>query len=253
MLPFLFQLKGGKEVRKVFKITQTLNNNAAFAKDGLFKEVILIQQGIGYLSKNDKVAENDNVQVFTPQTDIERKRFKQFLEAIPFEFMEFAINTVSLAKRKFNLKFSNSLVFTLADHISFAVERYRENESFDYLSNEEIKQFFPDIYKFSKKTVRQINKKFNVHLAEGEATAITFHLINSLVLDNSSGQKNLSDTKTVFDITSAIMQIIENNYSHKIDRKSISYSRLVVHIRYLVTNILHSDTNEETEIGRAHV
>ncbi|XP_031776096.1 uncharacterized protein LOC116415437, partial [Apis florea] len=181
-------------MKEVFKVTQAMNNNAVFAINLKREEVILVKEGIGFKCKNKIVVASNDIQVFSPQTALEKDR------------------TIGLAKQKLHLKFSNGLIFTLADHISFAVERYRNNENIDYLDNEEIKQFFPEIYKFSQKTVKTINKRFDVALKESEAV-----------------------------ITSEIMHIIENDYEEKIDRKSISYSRMIVHIRYLVSSILQKD------------
>ena len=225
-------------MEKIYKITQVLNNNAVFATNLKREEVILVKQGIGFQGKNKIVVRLNDVQVFSPQTETEKQRYEQFINEIPFEFVQFTINTVNLAKCKLGLNFSNGLIFTLADHISFAVERCKKNENFDYLDNEEIKQFFPDIYKFGKKTVKSINKKFDVNLKDSEAVAITFHFVNSLIIDSNTNKKDITNTKQIFNITSGIMAIIENHYQNQIDQKSISYSRMVVHIRYLVTSIL---------------
>ena len=167
--------------------------------------------------------------------------------------MQFTIDTVNLAKSKLKLSFSNGLIFTLADHISFAVERYRKHADFDYMDNEEIKQFFPEIYKFSQKTVRSINKKFDVALNESEAVAITFHFVNSMIVDSHTNQKSITDTKQIFNITSDIMKIIESNYGGKIDRRSISYSRMIVHIRYLVTSILQNSSINDSAISKKQI
>ena len=228
-------------MKEIFKVTQAMNNNAVFAINLKREEVILVKEGIGFKCKNKIVVASDDIQVFSPQTALEKDRFEQFINEIPFEFTQFTIRTIGLAKQKLHLKFSNGLIFTLADHISFAVERYRNNESIDYLDNEEIKQFFPEIYKFSQKTVKTINKRFDVALKESEAVAITFHFVNSLIVDSTTKEKNIIDTKRIFQITSEIMHIIENDYEEKIDRKSISYSRMIVHIRYLVSSILQKD------------
>lgn len=237
-------------MKEIYKVTQVLNNNAVFAVNLKREDVILVKEGIGFNCQNKVVSDSADIQVFSPQTDVEKERFEKFINEIPFEFTQFTINTVSLAKQKLNLKFSSGLIFTLADHISFAVERYCNGEDIDYLDNEEIKQFFPEIYKFSQKTVRLINKRFDVALKDGEAVAITFHFVNSLIVDSSTKQKSIIDTKRIFNITSEIMHIIENDYDEKIDCKSISYSRMVVHVRYLVTSILQKNPVKDAAINK---
>lgn len=215
--------------------------------------MILVRQGIGFNGRNKIIVDSPDIQVFSPQTEVEKERFEQFINEIPFEYMQFTIDTVNLAKSKLKLSFSNGLIFTLADHISFAVERYRKHADFDYMDNEEIKQFFPEIYKFSQKTVRSINKKFDVALNESEAVAITFHFVNSMIVDSHTNQKSITDTKQIFNITSDIMKIIESNYGGKIDRRSISYSRMIVHIRYLVTSILQNSSINDSAISKKQI
>ena len=240
-------------MQDIFKITQVLNNNAVFATNLKREEMILVRQGIGFNGRNKIIVDSPDIQVFSPQTEVEKERFEQFINEIPFEYMQFTIDTVNLAKSKLKLSFSNGLIFTLADHISFAVERYRKHADFDYMDNEEIKQFFPEIYKFSQKTVRSINKKFDVALNESEAVAITFHFVNSMIVDSHTNQKSITDTKQIFNITSDIMKIIESNYGGKIDRRSISYSRMIVHIRYLVTSILQNSSINDSAISKKQI
>lgn len=240
-------------MKDIFKITQVLNNNAVFATNLKREEMILVRQGIGFNGRNKIIVDSPDIQVFSPQTEVEKERFEQFINEIPFEYMQFTIDTVNLAKSKLKLSFSNGLIFTLADHISFAVERYRKHADFDYMDNEEIKQFFPEIYKFSQKTVRSINKKFDVALNESEAVAITFHFVNSMIVDSHTNQKSITDTKQIFNITSDIMKIIESNYGGKIDRRSISYSRMIVHIRYLVTSILQTSSINDSAISKKQI
>lgn len=240
-------------MKDIFKITQVLNNNAVFATNLKREEMILVRQGIGFNGRNKIIVDSPDIQVFSPQTEVEKERFEQFINEIPFEYMQFTIDTVNLAKSKLKLSFSNGLIFTLADHISFAVERYRKHADFDYMDNEEIKQFFPEIYKFSQKTVRSINKKFDVALNESEAVAITFHFVNSMIVDSHTNQKSITDTKQIFNITSDIMKIIESNYGGKIDRRSISYSRMIVHIRYLVTSILQNSSINDSAISKKQI
>lgn len=240
-------------MKDIFKITQVLNNNAVFATNLKREEMILVRQGIGFNGRNKIIVDSPDIQVFSPQTEVEKERFEQFINEIPFEYMQFTIDTVNLAKSKLKLSFSNGLIFTLADHISFAVERYRNHADFDYMDNEEIKQFFPEIYKFSQKTVRSINKKFDVALNESEAVAITFHFVNSMIVDSHTNQKSITDTKQIFNITSDIMKIIESNYGGKIDRRSISYSRMIVHIRYLVTSILQNSSINDSAISKKQI
>lgn len=240
-------------MKDIFKITQVLNNNAVFATNLKREEMILVRQGIGFNGRNKIIVDSPDIQVFSPQTEVEKERFEQFINEIPFEYMQFTIDTVNLAKSKLKLSFSNGLIFTLADHISFAVERYRKHADFDYMDNEEIKQFFPEIYKFSQKTVRSINKKFDVALNESEAVAITFHFVNSMIVDSHTNQKSITDTKQIFNITSDIMKTIESNYGGKIDRRSISYSRMIVHIRYLVTSILQNSSINDSAISKKQI
>lgn len=240
-------------MKDIFKITQVLNNNAVFATNLKREEMILVRQGIGFNGRNKIIVDSPDIQVFSPQTEVEKERFEQFINEIPFEYMQFTIDTVNLAKSKLKLSFSNGLIFTLADHISFSVERYRKHADFDYMDNEEIKQFFPEIYKFSQKTVRSINKKFDVALNESEAVAITFHFVNSMIVDSHTNQKSITDTKQIFNITSDIMKIIESNYGGKIDRRSISYSRMIVHIRYLVTSILQNSSINDSAISKKQI
>ncbi|MCO6548914.1 MAG: hypothetical protein J6583_14260, partial [Gilliamella sp.] len=64
-------------MKEVFKVTQAMNNNAVFAINLKREEVILVKEGIGFKCKNKIVVASDDIQVFSPQTALEKDRFEQ--------------------------------------------------------------------------------------------------------------------------------------------------------------------------------
>ncbi|MFD1900960.1 PRD domain-containing protein [Enterococcus termitis] len=97
------------------------------------------------------------------------------------------------------------------------------------------KKFYPVEYDLGKMAVKKINKKLNVNLPESEAF-FTLHFVN--------GQLNSISGDEVFELselTNEIMKIIIYFYKIDFDETSISYNRLVTHIKYFLMRLLNNE------------
>jgi beta-glucoside operon transcriptional antiterminator len=105
------------------KVIKNINNNVAVCQDANGKELIAFGKGIGF-----KVAPYE-IQL----GQIERTYYNvdsiyiSMINDLPEEIISSADVIVNYARSKINYPISSNIVFTLADHINFSIQRFQKN------------------------------------------------------------------------------------------------------------------------------
>ena len=106
------------------KVIKKINNNVAICLDSNDKELIAFGKGIGF-PKMPYVLDDLNL--------IQRtyygvsQRYLNLLNDIPDEIFEISTKIVDYAQTKLEYTLNSNVVFTLADHINFAIQRFHKN------------------------------------------------------------------------------------------------------------------------------
>lgn len=112
----------GLEAVHSMTVVKKINNNAAICRDGNGQELIAFGRGIGFphtpyeladLSRIDRTFYNVSSQ------------YIPLLNDIPQEIIQFTARMVTSIQDRLPYETNSNLVLTLADHISFAIERSR--------------------------------------------------------------------------------------------------------------------------------
>ena len=151
---------------------------------------------------------------------------------------------VDYAGKKISGELNPNIVFTLADHISFAIDRTRKGTyiKMPYAGNFQV--MYPMEMEVAHEARSYLNKRFKVHLSRDEEVSIAMHLINGETFDQSN--EEVPDKEEIIEKTS---EIIEKENGITIDRKGFSYSRFLTHLEYLLNrrkdmNIEHTDNTK---------
>ena len=94
------------------------------------------------------------------------------------------------------------------------------------------KKFYKDEYSVGLKAVTLINAKFNTNLNADEAGFIALHIVNSEMFETSNDMYEV--TSIIRDIT----KIIHLYFMKTIDENSLSYYRLITHLKFLAKRIV---------------
>lgn len=208
------------------KIIKKLNNNVAIGVDDNKREVIVFGKGIGFQKMPYEL--NDLSIIDRTYYDIDNK-YLGLLEEIPEVIFELSSKIVNYALLKTDKEFNANIIFTLADHINFAVQRFKKHINFKFPISNDIKCLYEEETKVGQEGIKLINKKLNINLSDDEAIGIALHFINA---------ENIIETKKVKmnkeQIIEDIINIIENDFLVDIDKKGFNYSRFTSHIHYLL-------------------
>lgn len=208
-----------------------INNNVVVCRDSRGRELIAMGKGIGFGTIPKSIALSDIERTFY---DVDDKYYK-LIEELSSEVLVFSAEIVDIAQNELLYNLSPNQPVTLADHITFAIERVRKNIKVKMPLAYDIRQLYPNEYRIGKYAVRRIQKEFKVWLPSSEAVGIAMNLINGRTAEifpaDVSNQKE--DEEMLEDITT----LIEKDLRFIVDRESFSYSRYATHLQYLFERI----------------
>lgn len=225
------------------RVVKTFNNNITLAEDDTFQEVILMGKGIAFgLKKGDLIDETKIEKKFVFDTRELNDKFTALFNQVPVKYIELSSNIIDYASKKLNIVFDNNIYIALSDHISYAIERYQNNEPLKNALLFDIKKFYPNEFNVSMKALEMISYETGISMSEDEAGFIAMHFVNA----SQTGQI-MSQTIAITKMVDDILQIVEYHYHLKLDEDSLNYIRFVTHIRYFARRIFANEVVSQGE------
>ncbi|MGQ9453991.1 PRD domain-containing protein [Leclercia sp. TB492] len=208
-------------------------NNSMLLVDNDQREMILFGKGIGFGAKPGTHIDLAQVEkVFLPLSDLKSRHFLSLTDTIPAAFFDISHEILILARRLCGDKLNSVLLFTLAEHLHFAVERSRSGQTILNKLSWEVKRYYPQEYSVGLQARAQVNEKFDIELPEEEAVNIAFHLINA------SSQDDDSTAHQQVELVNRIADIVRYKMGKSIDTQSVNYMRFITHLRYFAERVL---------------
>lgn len=216
-------------------VVKSLNHSGVLAKTELGEEVILLGKGIGFGVQQDQELTNiaNNVKCYHLASGDDS--LHEIVNDTDPVFLEIASDIITEAKKQFKNFDDNILVF-LADHIAFSIERMKNGEHITNPLLEDIRLLFKEEFKVAKNARNIIEEKLGVIIDDDEIGYISLHIHSGL--SNNKPAKALQYAQIVHELQA----IIEDAFGIDIDVDSMSYMRLLNHIKFLV---IRMDTDEK--------
>lgn len=208
-------------------------NNSMLLVDHDQREMILFGKGIGFGAKPGTHIDLAQVEkVFLPLSDLKSRHFLSLTDTIPAAYFDVSHEILTLARSLCGEKLNFVLLFTLAEHLHFAVERSRNGQLILNKLSWEVKRYYPQEYRVGMQARDNVNERFDVELPEEEAVNIAFHLINA------SSQDDNSSAHQQVELVNRIAEIVRYKLSKAIDTESVNYRRFITHLRYFAERVL---------------
>lgn len=223
-------------------VVKNINNNVSLCLDSKNNEVIVFGKGVGFIKPPYEI----------PLEKIEKTFYNvkeeqiNLINLVPVEILEVSFNIVDYANQKLGNQFESNVVFTLADHISFAIKRHEQNIKIKMPLLQEIEQTYEEECYVGKKALKMIENKLAVKLPKSEAASIAMHLVNYEAL-----QKNTEDTD-YGNIVNNCISSLEKILNITVNKDSFSYYRFVTHLYYLIKRIRNNQMIESQNAQLFH-
>ncbi|MCH3942615.1 MAG: PRD domain-containing protein [Atopobiaceae bacterium] len=203
-----------------------LNNNVVLCRDADGRDLVAMGKGLGFGTLPREVSIKEIERTFY---DV-NPRFLATTQTVSPEIMDVAIRIGDMARNKLPYAVSSNVVFTLADHIEFALERAEKNLVMSMPLSYDVEQSYPLEYEIGQFAVRRIRHDLKASIPTSEATGIALNIVNARMDD---GDVATATQSTDDDMLEDVIAIIEDETGVMIDRGSFAFSRFATHMGYL--------------------
>lgn len=207
------------------EVIKKLGNNAAICKDNSGRELIALGLGIGFPKCPYTLDDLSKIERTFYNVDNE---YLHLFENVDSNILALSADVIDLATTMLSVSLKENAIYTLADHLNFAVIRLNKGMIFNTPISNELRDLYPVEVKVAKYTLNLMKKKLNIELPEEEMYAIAMNIINSEEILSST-----SDVSVKSEFILEIVHLIEAQMHISIDKNSFNYSRFASHMQYL--------------------
>lgn len=221
-----------KGVSIMIVIKRVLNNNAVVAKDEHDQTLVALGSGIAFQRKAGQVISEEKIEKsFYPKNEDATNSISETLAQVDPKYIELSDRIISEAIASSGKKLSDDIYVSLPDHLQFAVERVKKGILIQNKLTVETMQTYPDEFQLGKRALNHLSKKTRLTFPDDEATNIAMHLITAEEGDS------LENTEGTIELINRFLKIIREMLNKEIDSNSVSYYRLITHLKFFVQRI----------------
>lgn len=208
-----------------------INNNVAVCVDGSGRELIAFGKGIGF---REMPYELDLSAIDRTFYDISEQYQPMFSE-ISAPLIELAAQIIDRAKAELPYELNPNINITLADHISFCLERLEKGIRIRMPLAYDMAIAYPLEMQLARQTLERVRLATGVALPEEELSGVAMAFINARLDDkpDTSAEAAVDAAAALRDVTG----LIEKTMKLSIDSSSFNYARFATHFQYLVERI----------------
>lgn len=229
----------------MYRVSKVLNNNGVIAIDmDENKEYVILGKGVGFGKKvSQRFDKPEGCTTYRLEQETERGSARELVKGIEPEYLEIADAILTESQKVFGDSIDRGILFPLADHISFAVARIRRNEQISNPLTEDIKVLFYSEFKVAETLKTILRERLQIEIDDHEIGYVALHIHSAI------GDEKVSVAMQTARAVRECIDMIENATGKPIDVLSLSYNRLMNHMKYMVARAstgekLNLDMNE---------
>lgn len=217
----------------MYRVTKALNHNAVLALDSEgCREYLLMGKGIGFGKKvSQRIEAEEGTTVYSLRAVSEKGTARELLKELKPEFLEIAEAVLKAAEAEFG-EIDYTVLFPLADHLAFAARRLKNGEKITNLLTPDIQALFPREFQAASVIRDLLWNMDQIYVPDDEIGYAALHV------HTAAGGGKVSSAMQIAGAVRECITIIENDLGRKINVKTLSYNRLMNHIKYMAARAL---------------
>ena len=224
------------------RIKKVINNNILCVVNDRGGEMIVTGRGLGFGRKTgERVDPSLFEKTYHMEGKAEQRKLRELCEQIPIEHLKLTQDLIEYIRGRISAPLNESLLITLADHISFAIKRKEQGIEFTNPLQGAIMSYYPTEYHLGQHCLRVIREETQADLNPSEAAFIALHIVNAELNTSMS---------VMYDITELIegtLEVAEYYYQKKFHRDSLDFNRFIVHLRYFAQRLFQTAPSQTAE------
>lgn len=207
------------------KVIKKINNNVALCFDNNDHELIAFGNGIGFPKMPYELTDLSKVERTFYGVDAS---FITMMETLDEGVFKVCIQIADHARKELDTSLTSNVVFTLADHISFAIERMHKGIDIKMPLYYDLAYLYEKEVAVGKYALKLIRSELHEYLPDNEVYAIALHFINAE--EQPGGSDSYDSDKIIRQVT----YMIEGYFEIQLSKEDFNYSRFVSHMQYLL-------------------
>lgn len=222
------------------KIYKVLNNNVVTILNNNDKESVVMGRGIAFQKKKgDEIDESKVEKIFVLKNNNLNDKFLKLINDIPLECIEVAEEIIQYAESKLETTLNENIYLTLTDHISFTINRYKNNMEMKNSMLWDIKRLHKQEFDIGLKAIEIIKNKLNLDLPEDEAATIAMHILNDEL------DQDMPEIVSMIKVTEEILKIVKYHFNIEFDEEYINYYRFLTHLKFFTQRLFNENYYED--------
>lgn len=219
-----------------YRITKILNHNSFMGIESKNdQECLIMGKGVAFGKKvGQTVSVTGDARVYSLKELTDRGEAKEIIKSVSPLCLELANEVLDQAEEEFG-KVDRSILFTMADHLDFAVRRIQNGEQISNPLTDDIRIMFYKEYKVAGCIRDLLKEKLEIRIDEHEIGYIALHVHAAIVDENVSQAMEIART------VRECICMVEEETGKSIDVMSLGYNRLMNHVRYMVARAIHGE------------
>lgn len=219
-----------------YRITKILNHNSFMGIESKnAQECLIMGKGVAFGKKvGQTVSVTGDARVYSLKELTDRGEAKEIIKSVSPLCLELANEVLDQAEEEFG-KVDRSILFTMADHLDFAVRRIQNGEQISNPLTDDIRIMFYKEYKVAGCIRDLLKEKLGIRIDEHEIGYIALHVHAAIVDENVSQAMEIART------VRECICMVEEETGKSIDIMSLGYNRLMNHVRYMVARAIHGE------------
>ena len=219
-----------------YRITKILNHNSFMGIESKNdQECLIMGKGVAFGKKVGQIVfVTGDARVYSLKELTDRGEAKEIIKSVSPLCLELANEVLDQAEEEFG-KVDRSILFTMADHLDFAVRRIQNGEQISNPLTDDIRIMFYKEYKVAGCIRDLLKEKLGIRIDEHEIGYIALHVHAAIVDENVSQAMEIART------VRECICMVEEETGKSIDVMSLSYNRLMNHVRYMVARAIHGE------------
>lgn len=214
------------------RIKKVINNNILCVIDKKGNEMIVTGKGLGFKRKIGEFIDTALIEkTYRMESKSEQRKLRELVAQIPLEHLKLTQELIDYVKSQISQPLNESLLITLADHISFAIQRKEQGIEFNNPLSSAIMCYYPAEYHLGQYCLKTIEQEYGIQLNEDEASFIALHIVNAEL------NTDMSEMHAMTKLMDGCIRVTEFYYRKEFDRNSLDFNRFTVHLRYLVQRL----------------
>ena len=222
------------------KIYKVLNNNVVTILNNNDKESVVMGRGIAFQKKKgDEIDESKVEKIFVLKNNNLNDKFLKLINDIALECIEVAEEIIQYAESKLETTLNENIYLTLTNHISFTINRYKNNMEMKNSMLWDIKRLHKQEFDIGLKAIEIIKNKLNLDLPEDEAATIAMHILNDEL------DQDMPEIVSMIKVTEEILKIVKYHFNIEFDEESINYYRFLTHLKFFTQRLFNENYYED--------